>query len=276
MKGFNASHNVGIHCASPWLISWLGIVFSVQVIAESGSSIPTEFVDVQDLSPSILLEMRYASDDNFAGERITGYEAPVCYLAKAAAKALSDVQESIASDGFSLVMFDCYRPQQAVDHFVRWSEHADESTKNDYYPRIDKSALFDQGYIARRSGHTRGSTVDVGLIWQTPPESIQPNEEPRPSVCQAHFEQSRVKGHVDFGSDYDCFDELSHTNSALVSASARAHRDYLVTKMAEFGFVNYDQEWWHFTFRPERFPETYFDFPILRFSDTKELEQRAR
>jgi len=92
----------------------------------------------------------------------------------------------------------------------------------------------------------------------------------RPRVCQSHFEQSRASGHVDFGSDYDCFDELSHTNSLLVSEEARANRAYLVKKMSEFGFVNYDKEWWHFTFKPERFPNTYFDFPIR--NQTSEAE----
>jgi D-alanyl-D-alanine dipeptidase len=233
---------------------------------------PAEFVDVQRLAPSIQLEMRYSSDDNFVGERIEGYEASVCYLAKPAAEALAALQQSMLADGFSLMMFDCYRPQRAVDHFVRWSIDPSQTTKNDYYPRIDKSALFDEGYIAHRSGHTRGSTIDVGLIRQSEAgrNPSQPNDAVRPRVCQAHFEQSRASGHVDFGSDYDCFDELSHTNSLLVSEEARANRAYLVKKMSEFGFVNYDKEWWHFTFKPERFPNTYFDFPIR--NQTSEAE----
>jgi len=250
------------------LMLLLGIWVVVPTDANSADALllapPIEFVDVQHLAPSIQLEMRYASNDNFVGERIEGYEASVCYLAQPAAEALAALQQSVSADGFSLIMFDCYRPQRAVDHFVRWSLDLGQTTKNDYYPRIDKSALFDQGYIAHRSGHTRGSTIDAGLIrrLEAGEGSPQRNQAVRPLVCQAHSEQSRARGHVDFGSDYDCFDELSHTNSTLVSEAARANRAYLVKKMSEFGFVNYEKEWWHFTFQPEQFPNTYFDFPI--------------
>ena len=229
--------------------------------------VPDAFIDVRTIAPDIQLEMRYVTDDNFVGAPVDGYLDPICYLARPAASALAKVQEAVQSDGYGLVMFDCYRPQRAVNHFVRWSEGKDAATKQQYFPDLDQSQLFELGYIAKRSGHSRGATVDVGLLKLSSNHSSDDlgRERPakRPAKCQHRFERSKAEGHVDFGSDYDCFDAMSHTASQEVSQHAMANRRYLVEVMARFGFENYDKEWWHFTYRPEPFPETYFDFPII-------------
>ena len=228
-----------------------------------GDLVPDTFVDVRSIAPDIQLEMRYVTDDNFVGAPVDGYRHAICYLARPAAAALARVQEALKKDGYVLVMFDCYRPQQAVDHFVRWSEDSDDATKDQYFPDLAKSQLFDFGYIAKRSGHSRGATVDVGLIKLNSDSLSHDPNQLRPAKCQHRFERSNAAEHVDFGSDYDCFDPISHTASEKVSEHAMANRRYLVEVMARFGFENYDKEWWHFTYRPEPFPDTYFDFPIV-------------
>ena len=225
--------------------------------------VPDAFIDVQTIAPDIQLEMRYLTDDNFVGAPVDGYLDPICYLVRPAAAALAKVQKAVKSDGYGLVMFDCYRPQRAVNHFVRWSEGKDAATKQQYFPDLDQSQLFELGYIAKRSGHSRGATVDVGLLKLSSNHSSDDLGRERPTKCQHRFERSKAEGHVDFGSDYDCFDAMSHTASREVSQHAMANRRYLVEVMARFGFENYDKEWWHFTYRPEPFPETYFDFPIV-------------
>ena len=228
----------------------------------SDELVPDAFIDVRTIAPEIQLEMRYVTDDNFVGGPVDGYLDPICYLARPAASALAKVQEAVKRDGYGLVMFDCYRPQRAVNHFVRWSEGKDAATKKQYFPDLDQSQLFELGYIAKRSGHSRGATVDVGLIKLSSNHSSDDLGRERPAKCQHRFERSKAEEHVDFGSDYDCFDSMSHTASREVSQHAITNRRYLVEVMARFGFENYDKEWWHFTYRPEPFPETYFDFPI--------------
>ena len=225
--------------------------------------VPDAFINVQSIAPDIQLEMRYVTDDNFVGAPVDGYLDPICYLARPAAAALAKVQETVTRDGYGLVMFDCYRPQRAVNHFVRWSEGKGAATKQQYFPDLDQSQLFELGYIAKRSGHSRGATVDVGLLKLSSNHSGDDFGRERPAKCQHRFERSKAEGHVDFGSDYDCFDAMSHTASQEVSQHAITNRRYLVEVMARFGFENYDKEWWHFTYRPEPFPETYFDFPII-------------
>ena len=224
--------------------------------------VPDAFIDVRTVAPDIQLEMRYVTDDNFVGAPVDGYLDPICYLVRPAANALAKVQEVVKRDGYGLVMFDCYRPQRAVNHFVRWAEGKDAGTKQQYFPDLDQSQLFELGYIAKRSGHSRGSTVDVGLLKLSSNDPSDDLGQERSAKCQRRFERSKAAGHVDFGSDYDCFDAMSHTASQEVSQHAMTNRRYLVEVMARFGFENYDKEWWHFTYRPEPFPETYFDFPV--------------
>lgn len=205
-------------------------------VGRAGSAVG--FVVVSEVDASIGQEMRYATSRNFTGSVVDGYDEPVCLLARPAAEALRRAQREALRGGYSLLVYDCYRPQRAVDRFVRWArDGADQRTKAEFYPEVAKERLIPEGYIAERSGHSRGSTVDVTL--------------------------TKVgRGPLDMGTAFDFFDPLAHTASPRVTGSAREHREVLGRLLGAQGFVNLPQEWWHFTYAPEAFPATYFDFPV--------------
>ena len=206
----------------------------------SAATFPDGFVDVQTLSPGIVCELRYLGNDNFIGAPVDGYHANRCILSRPAAEALARVQQALEPYGLGLHVFDAYRPQQAVDHFVRWAgDPQDTRTQEAYYPELDKTELFPKGYIAERSGHSRGSTVDLTIIDLN------------------HAEHS-----LDMGSPFDFFGPASWPDSMAVDAQARANRLLLRTLMMAEGFKPYAQEWWHFTLSDEPWPDQYFDFPI--------------
>ncbi|WBK00805.1 M15 family metallopeptidase [Methylocystis parvus] len=190
------------------------LVFAATARAEP----PPGFARLADLAPDLAQDMRYAGSNNFTGHPVPGYRAPQCWLRADAAKALAAAQADAKAQGFSLVVYDCYRPRRAVASFVDWSRNADQSTKPDYYPRLDKSQLFPQGYIAEQSTHSTGLAVDLG-----------------------------VQG-WNFGTPFDFFDRQSWTKSK-VAGDAHAHREALVALMKRRGFENYPREWWHFTFK---------------------------
>jgi len=201
--------------------------------------VPAEFVDIQSLIPTLVLDVRYASSDNFVGRPITGYQAEKIYLTRAAGAALVGVQAELASKGMSLKLFDGYRPQRAVDHFVRWAQDLDDTRMQEkYYPAVVKQNLFSEGYIAERSGHTRGSTVDLTIVERAS------NKE------------------LDMGGPWDFFDPISWPSSNAVSADQFANRMLLQDVMQRHGFKPLDTEWWHFTLQGEPFPDRYFDFVI--------------
>ncbi|MEM9667896.1 MAG: M15 family metallopeptidase [Pseudomonadota bacterium] len=223
------------------------------------ASLPDGFVRLSDVAPTIAQDMRYARSDNFVGRRVEGYEAGECILARRAAEALREVQASLVTEGLSLIVFDCYRPQRAVDDFVVWSEATEEKTKAAYYPNLQKSDLFPKGYIARKSGHSRGSTVDLGLmvVGDEAPEKLAGDV-----PCTEATGDNAPSYYLDFGTAFDCFDTLSNTADPRIDGRARDNRALLVERMATKGFGNYPLEWWHFTYRPEAFPDRYFDFPV--------------
>ncbi|MGW5851195.1 M15 family metallopeptidase [Streptomyces sp. NPDC055254] len=199
------------------------------------------FVVVREVEPGMREDMRYAGVRNFTGGVVDGYVEPVCLLARPAAEALRRAQRRLLPRGYALRVYDCYRPQRAVDRFVRWAREADGpgdlGAKAAHYPRVDRDRLIPEGYIAEKSGHSRGSTLDVTL--------------------------EHLSGRaVDMGTPFDFFDPLSHTDAPEVTGTARANRRLLREVMAEQGFVNLPEEWWHFTHRPEAFPSTHFDFPV--------------
>jgi D-alanyl-D-alanine dipeptidase len=198
---------------------------------------PPAFVDAATVIPELVVDMRYFGTDNFVGARVDGYEAPVCVLTQQAATALAAVQRDLRPRGLGLKVFDCYRPARGVRHFVRWARDPDTSTKAEYYPHVAKGNLFREGYIASRSGHSRGSTVDLTLV--------------------------RMPGGaaLDMGTPFDFLSPQSGQNGK-VSAEARANRKILADAMRVRGFIPYDKEWWHFTLRNEPFPNSYFDFPV--------------
>jgi D-alanyl-D-alanine dipeptidase len=200
---------------------------------------PSSFVDVSTIVPGLAVEMRYAGTHNFVGAPVDGYVRPVCLLTRPAAKALALVQRDLATQGFGLEVYDCYRPVRAVRHFLRWARDVrDTRTKAEFYPDLDKRNLFALGYIATRSGHSRGSTVDLGLV------------------------RLADKAEPDMGTPFDTFSPRSWSGDAQVSAEARRNRALLAAAMRRHGFRPYDREWWHFTLRGEPFPTTYFDFPV--------------
>jgi len=199
---------------------------------------PAVFVDAAARVPGLIVDLRYGGSHNFVGRPIEGYERPVCLLTKAAADALASAARELASRQLALKVFDCYRPTRAVAHFVRWAQDlADQTGKAEFYPTVDKRDLFKEGYIASRSGHSRGSTVDVTL---------------------AHADGSEF----DMGTPFDLFSPRSWPSDATVGAEARANREMLARLMRRHGFTPYDKEWWHFTLTREPFPHTYFDFPV--------------
>jgi D-alanyl-D-alanine dipeptidase len=215
-------------------------------------------------------EIRYLTPHNFVGEPIDGYREPLCLLTEPAARALQRAQRSLLRLGYSLKVYDCYRPQRAVDHFVRWAQDLDDQAmKDEFYPRVDKSRLFADGYIAEKSGHSRGSTVDLTLVKlpATPTRPYRPGEPLVP--CYAPRHERFPDNSVDMGTGFDCFDTLSHTLDPRVTGVQRANRTLLKDTLESLGFVNLAEEWWHFTYKPEPYPDTYFDFPVARASLTR-------
>ena len=197
------------------------------------------FVYIQESIPDIVLDVRYFSADNFMGVRVDGYRQAEILLSSEAAAALLEVQKKLNQQGLGLKVFDAYRPQKAVDHFVRWAENPlDTLTKEKYYPDVSKDRLFELGYIARKSGHTRGSTLDLTVV------NIETGKE------------------LDMGSPWDFFGDVSHHDSPLVGEEATMNRNLLRGLMLEQGFRPAVTEWWHYTLENEPFPERYFDFNV--------------
>ena len=225
---------------------------------------PAAFVSLHDVDPSILLDIRYYTRHNFIGRRIHGYRAPMCILTRAAAEGLARAQAALVPQGYTLKVYDCYRPQRAVDDFVRWARRLhDERMKREFYPQVDKSRLFADGYIAERSGHSRGSTMDLTLV------ALPPRDQPRWTrgrfglvPCFAPVDQRFPDNTIDMGTGYDCFDTLAHTLDPRVQGEARENRLRLKSAMEAAGFTNYENEWWHYTLADEPFPDTYFNFPV--------------
>jgi D-alanyl-D-alanine dipeptidase len=197
------------------------------------AAVPQDFVDVTTLAPSIIVEARYFTEHNFIGAKIDGYKTNKCYLAKPAAEKLAAVQRELQAQNLSLRVYDCYRPQKAVNHFVRWAKDLqDTKMKSEFYPEVAKENLFQDGYIAEKSGHSRGSTLDL-----------------------------TIDG-LDMGSPYDFFDPLSHTANPKITGEAMKNRLKLKSVMEKHGFANYDQEWWHYTLKNEPHKSQYFDFDV--------------
>ncbi|GIF08250.1 M15 family metallopeptidase [Actinoplanes siamensis] len=221
------------------------------------------FVAVSLTNPSILHDIRYATAHNFIGRPINGYAEPLCVLTKQAAAALNAAQAAALKRGYTLKVYDCYRPQRAVDHFIAWAEDLDDqSMKAEFYPTLDKSLLFEQGYIASRSGHSRGSTLDLTLV-KLPPKP-QPAYRPgQPlTACTAPAGRRFPDNSIDMGTGYDCFDTLANTLDPRITGARHANRLLLKTIMTNAGFTNFDLEWWHYTLNNEPYPDTYFDFPV--------------
>ena len=197
------------------------------------------FVSIGETIPDVILEIRYYSTYNFVGDRIDGYEQPVALLTKEAAVRLREVSSELAGKGYRLKIYDAYRPQKAVDHFVRWAEDvSDTRMKAFFYPDLNKSVLIPEGYIAERSGHSRGSTVDLTLF------------------------DMRTGKDVDMGSPFDFFGEISHPDFGEITPEQYENRMLLRGCMLRHGFRPVPEEWWHFTLENEPYPDTCFTFPV--------------
>ena len=207
----------------------------------SSHHLPEGFAYVRDSIPGIAEDIRYCSENNFIGDTIDGYMAPRAILTNEAIHALKAVQTELNGNGYGLKIFDAYRPQRAADHFVRWSKDMqDQRMKAAYYPDIQKISLFRKGYIADSSGHTRGSAIDLTLIYQ---DGAHAGEE------------------TDMGCSFDHFGPIAG-NSAVITSRQKDHRQLLKETMEKHGFIAYRGEWWHFLLKNEPHPNTYFDFSV--------------
>ena len=204
-----------------------------------GQNLPEGFVYLSDIDKTIQKELRYLTDNNFIGKPIDGYYKNCVIMTEESAKALKKVQQILLKEGLSLKIFDAYRPQQAVNHFVRWAKVLEDTLmKKKYYPQVPKSQLFKRGYIASKSGHSRGSTVDLTII------NIKTGKE------------------LDMGSPFDFFGIKSHSLDKKITKDQQKNRMQLRTVMMQNNFRPYKNEWWHFTLRHEPFPATFYNFPI--------------
>ncbi|TPJ39180.1 M15 family metallopeptidase [Mesorhizobium sp. B2-5-13] len=211
--------------------------------------LPAGFVRLSDIAPSIRQDIRYASSNNFLHRKVNGYNAPVCILTEEAAKALSSVQKAMIARGTTLVVFDCYRPARAVADMGDWTT-AGGPPDPQWYPKVKRSDLITEGYVARRSAHSRGSTVDIAIAPADSPSVPKP-------ACGAVDANT-----LDFGAGFDCFDTMSETAHRPLGTEAAANRKLLVDAMRTGGFKNYAREWWHFALAHEPFPKQRFDFPV--------------
>ncbi len=223
------------------------------------SSLPAGFVRLSEVAPTIQQDIRYAGSFNFTGRRVPGYDAPQCLLWRPAAEALARAQARLAVDGFSLKVYDCYRPARAVRAFAAWSRARDGDTmKSIFYPNLDKSRLFALGYISLHSKHPLGIAVDLGLVRAD--ETNLPAVK-RAGPCDGPFEKRIRESSLDFGTTFDCFSESSATFYP-VSVEARDNRRRLVAALRVEGFKNYSREWWHFEFSDPSAPSQALDDPI--------------
>ena len=203
----------------------------------------SQFVVLTDVVPDAILEIRYFGTYNFVGTRIDGYLEPTALLTCEAADSLQAVSKDVMAMGYRLKIYDAYRPQKAVDHFVRWAANVNDTLMKPYfYPALDKSVLFAQGYIAKKSGHTRGSTVDLTLF------------------------DMKTEKEVDMGGTFDWFGPESHPDFRGITPAQFANRMILRRAMMRHGFKPISSEWWHFTLKKEPFPHTYFTFPVKQLN----------
>ena len=213
------------------------LLIITQTVAQD---LPMGFDSIAKYLPNMVIELRYASSDNFMGRSVVGYQNPKKVLTIETLYALQKVQEELKKNGMTLKLFDGYRPQASVDDFIRWAlDPNDTLNKAHYYPNNDKIKLFDLGYLAKRSGHSRGSTVDITLVYSKGPNKGK---------------------ELDMGSSWDFFGPISWTGTTLITNQQAANRKLLREVMISHGFIPYSKEWWHFTLKDEPFPNTYFNF----------------
>ena len=202
----------------------------------------SNFVDITTIIPDILLDIRYYSTYNFVGERINGYKESIALMTKEAANALKKASDYLKEKGYLIKIYDSYRPQRSVDHFVNWTKNNDTKMKKYFYPDLEKKDIIPKDYVASKSGHSKGSTIDLTL-----------------------FDMNKGK-EIDMGSTFDFFGEISHPNYTNITNEQKKNRQFLIDSMKLFNFEVIDTEWWHFYLKNQPFPNTYFDFEVSRES----------
>ncbi|WP_313261187.1 M15 family metallopeptidase [Sphingobacterium sp.] len=213
----------------------LSLIFSCATQRE----IPNSFVNLKEQIPNLEIDLRYYGSHNFLGRPVKGYEANKVFISREAASALVQIQKELNAQGLGIKVFDAYRPQQAVNNFKEWAlDIADTAAKKEFYPDVDKRNLFKLGYIAEKSGHSRGSTIDLTII------------------------NLKDKKELDMGTGFDYFGEPSHHDYSNLSPQQKANRKLLKDIMEKHGFKSIEEEWWHYTLKNEPFKDQYFDFKV--------------
>lgn len=216
------------------------LFFSICSCVTRGPKIQQDFVYVKQYIPNIVVDLRYYRAHNFTGRRVEGYKKPVLLMTRQATEALVNVQTDLAQKRLGLKVYDAYRPQSAVNSFETWAKNINDTiAKAEFYPDVDKRNLFTLGYIASKSGHSRGSTIDLTII------NLDTQKE------------------LDMGSNFDFFGSISHQDTTQITEEQKANRKTLRDAMLKYHFKDYHEEWWHFTLIDEPFPNTYFNFPVL-------------
>lgn len=233
------------------------------ILIEFAYALPSGFVYLHQVDMGILQDIRYAGLHNFIGRPVKGYEAHECILTKQAAQALSLVQKELQKSSLSLKVYDCYRPTMAVADFIVWShDSAHQEMKPEFYPRVNKADVFNLGYVAEKSGHSRGSTIDLTIVPYPAPNQASYRRGQHLISCIAPYHQRYQDNSIDMGTGFDCMDALSHGTNRTINKLAYEHRMFLRQLMINNGFEPYAYEWWHFTLKDEPYPTTYFNFKV--------------
>ena len=211
--------------------------FAQASFASSISTDKSDFAPVSSVIYDAAYDIRYYSSNNFTGNRIKGYKAPVAYMTKEGLKALSLAAEDLRNQGYRILIWDTYRPQKAVDNFIEWINDPNDEGDKSFYPNLKKSDLLAGCYIMEKSGHSRGSTVDLTII-------------------------KKDGSYVDMGGTFDLFSEISHPDYKKLTRAQKKNRKILHDAMIKAGFKGLDSEWWHFTLKDEPYPDTYFNFDV--------------
>lgn len=226
--------------------------------------LPRGFVYLDNLAPDIISDMRYATASNFTGQRVPGYRSNRCILAGPVARAIARVQKSVRQAGYTLKVYDCYRPTRSVRAFFRWAQGRFGKPNKAYYPRIARNRIIPLGYIAKRSSHSRGTAVDLTLVKLDEVAATRPatntNNAANNTTC-INPKPEAPPASIDMGTSWDCFDKLSHTHHASIAKTPRANRRLLLRAMNAQGFRNYKREWWHYSMSLQQFKRGH-DFPV--------------
>lgn len=247
-------------CRSVFLIVAVFAATHPAAAQRAAAALPAGFVHLRTVDPSIRQDMRYATPFNFTGKRVPGYEAGECILLRPAAEALARAQARLMAQGYSLKVYDCYRPERAVRSFITWAQGPEPDTMGPIFsPLVPKHEQFARGFLAKRSRHSLGIAVDVGLVRAEDPVFPTPSTAGR---CDGPFAGRARESSLDFGTAYDCSSPLSATASPRISAEAQANRARLKQALAAEGFRNYRLEWWHYDFAGATAPLRSHDFPV--------------